>query len=146
MKKTLLTGIAVLLLATGTAHAQPDMFVKPTWNNGPPEPYFKPKPLTPQYVAWLRSTNYLPPEEFDHEFKGELKVVRGTQAQLREACPGTFNLGWNAIGCAIPSLGGTVCTIYILNDQGLQSIGWEGEVVLRHERAHCNGWHHERAR
>ena len=27
-----------------------------------------------------------------------------------------------------------------------QSIGWDYEIVLRHERAHCNGWHHERAR
>jgi hypothetical protein len=30
--------------------------------------------------------------------------------------------------------------------QGLQAIGWDFEVTVRHERAHCNGWHHERAR
>jgi hypothetical protein len=52
--------------------------------------------------------NYLPPPKYDHEYKGEAKVVRGTQAQLREACPGTFNTGWNAVGCAIRSLGGTI--------------------------------------
>jgi hypothetical protein len=121
-----------------------DQLIKPTWNDGPPEPYFKPKPLTPQRIQWLRSMNYLPPEEFDHEYKGELKVVRGTQQQLRAYCPGSFNPGWNAIGCAKPDFGGATCIIYILNDQGLQAIGWDLEIVLRHERAHCNGWSHPR--
>jgi hypothetical protein len=46
-----------------------------------PEPYYKPRPLTPQYVEWLRKLNYLPPEEFDHEFKGELKICWGNSCE-----------------------------------------------------------------
>src|SRR5215831_17967403 len=42
---------------------RPDQLIKPTYNGGPPEPYYKPRPLTPEYVEWLRKMNYLPPEE-----------------------------------------------------------------------------------
>src|SRR5262245_4304182 len=63
------------------------------------EPYYKPRALTPDYVEWLRAKNYLPPEEFDHEYKGELTIKRGTQDDLRKACPNTFKPGNYAIGC-----------------------------------------------
>ena len=106
-----------------------------------PEPIYKPRPLTPGYVEWLRQLNYLPPPEFDHEFKGELKVVRGSQQELRTACPNSFHPGNIALGCT--RLIYDTCTIYILNDQGLQATGWDYEIVLRHERAHCNGWRHD---
>jgi len=108
-----------------------------------PEPIYKPRPLTPDYVKWLRSMNYLPPPEFDREYKGELKVIRGSQGELRAACPNSFKPGNNAIGCAHLPREGFPCVIYILNDIGLQSINMDYEVVVRHERAHCNGWHHD---
>jgi hypothetical protein len=131
------------LLSATPICAQPDQLIRPTYNDGPPEPYYKPRPLTPEYVEWLRKMNYLPPEEFDHEYKGELKIVRGTEQDLRKACPNTFKPGNHAIGCTYRFLGGASCTIYIVNDNVLQSINWDIEIVLRHERAHCNGWHHE---
>jgi len=183
VKKTLLSGIAALLLATGAAYPcawpcndeqraragwpgyeqsphikcfatlciaeevpvkpRPDQLIKPTWNGGPPEPYYKPKELTPTYVEWLRRMKYLPPEEFDHEFKGELTVKRGTQQELRIACPNTFRPGNLALGCALRYLSGAACVIYIVNDSTLQFANWDYEIVLRHERAHCNGWHHD---
>src|SRR5262245_52764369 len=102
-----------------------------------PEPYYKPKPLTPSYIEWLRQKNDLPPEEYEHEFKGELKVIRGTQQELRAYCPGAFHVGMNAVGCA-KHIFDVICTIYILNDLGLQSIGYDLEIVFRHERGHCN--------
>ena len=101
-----------------------------------------PRPLTPDYVARLRALNYLPPEEFDHEYKGELKINRGTQTQMRAACPNTFKPGAHAIGCALRSLGGAACVIWIADDNFLQAIAFDVEIVLRHERAHCNGWKH----
>jgi len=133
----------ITLLATSwlLLCAQTPDVINPVWKFGPPEPYYKPKELTPYYVAWLRKMNYLPPEEFDHEFKGELRIVRGTQQQLRAACPNSFNPGWNAMGCTRHIY--DICTIYILNDAGLQAINWDYEIVLRHERAHCNGWKHD---
>jgi hypothetical protein len=138
----ILFALAVLVIILGCAQAQRDRLIKPTWNEFPPEPIYKPKPLTPERIEYLRRMNYLPPEEFDHEFKGELKIVRGSQQQLREYCPGSFKPNWNAVGCAKPY--GPSCIIYIVNDQTLQMIGWDVELVLRHERAHCNGWHHPR--
>src|SRR5262249_23480455 len=107
-----------------------------------PEPHYKARPLTPQYIEWLRANDYLPPGEFDHEYKGELKIVRGTQQELHAACPNSFLPGNNALGCAKQALPG-VCVIYMLNDAGLQALNWDVEIVFRHERAHCNGWRHE---
>jgi hypothetical protein len=108
-----------------------------------PEPYRKPRPLTPDYVKYLRAYNHLPPVEFDYTFEGELKIVRGTQSDLRAACPNAFKPGNIAIGCARRMLGGASCIIYMLNDNGLQSIGFDYEIVFRHEQGHCNGWHHD---
>jgi hypothetical protein len=101
------------------------------------------RPLTPEYVEWLRSKNFLPPPQFDRPYEGELKIVRGTQADLRAACPSSFKLGNHAIGCMQLHLQGMPCIIYILNDIGLQAIGWDYDIVLRHERGHCNGWKHD---
>ena len=50
-------------------------------------------------------------------------------------CPNTFKPGNYAIGCALRYLGGASCTIYIVNDNFLQSVNWDVEIVLRHERA-----------
>jgi hypothetical protein len=109
--------------------------------------YLNPAPvyrvLSPEYEAWLRSKNYLPPPEFDHPYKGEMKIIRGTQEQLRAACPTSFKPGNHAIGCMKMHLEGMPCIVYILNDIGLQAIGWDYDIVFRHERAHCAGWHHD---
>jgi len=107
-----------------------------------PEPIYNPRPLTPSYVEWLRSVYYLPPVEFDHEYNGGLKIIRGTQQQLREACVNAFTPGSYAIGCALRYPAS--CIIYIVNDSVLQSLNWDYEIVLRHERAHCNGSQHPR--
>ena len=106
-----------------------------------PETYYGGRQLTPAYVEYLRSIYILPPPEYDHPFKGELTVKRGTQNDLRTACPNTFRPGNNALGCA-KLVFDTICIIYMLNDVGLQMTGWDYEIVLRHERGHCNGWLH----
>jgi hypothetical protein len=108
----------------------------------PPEPSYVPRPLTPYYVEYLRSKNILPPPEYDREFKGELTIKRGTQNDLRAACPNSFRPGNHAIGCAKRLLDGQICIIYMLNDVGLQMIGWDYQIVLRHELGHCAGWSH----
>jgi hypothetical protein len=99
--------------------------------------------LMPEYVEWLRSKNYLPPPEFDHPYKGEMKIIRGTQQELRAACPTSFKPGNNALGCMKMHLEGMPCVVYILNDIGLQMTGWDYDIVFRHERAHCLGWKHD---
>ena len=107
-----------------------------------PETYFGGRQLTPAYVEYLRGISILPPPEFDHVFKGELTVKRGTQNDLRSACPNSFDPSRPALGCAKRLLDGQICVVYILNDIGLQMTGWDYEIVLRHEVAHCNGWRH----
>src|SRR5262249_55344371 len=134
-KRNVIECIAIALLAAAILLVQ-------TYANSQ-EPYYKPRPLTPDYVARLRALNYLPPEEFDYEYKGELTIKRGTQDELRKACPNTFRPNASAIGCTSRSFAGAACVIWIVNDQTLQAIGWDIEIVLRHERAHCNGWHHD---
>src|SRR5215471_4339523 len=61
------------------------------------EPIWRPRQLTPDYVERMRLLNILPPEEFDHEYKGELQIKRGTQDDLRKACPNAFRPGNSAI-------------------------------------------------
>jgi len=104
------------------------------------EPIWRPRQLTPDYVERMRLLNILPPEEFDHEYKGELQIKRGTQDDLRKACPNAFRPGNSAIGCTLRYPAS--CVIYIVNDNALQALDWDIEVVLRHERAYCNGWRH----
>ena len=103
------------------------------------------RPLMSEKSAQMpcSSKNFLPPPQFDRPYEGELKIVRGTQADLRAACPSSFKLGNHAIGCMQLHLQGMPCIIYILNDIGLQAIGWDYDIVLRHERGHCNGWKHD---
>lgn len=120
--------LAAILLTVSGAHGQ--------------EPFFRPRELTPDYIEYLRSRNILPPPQFDREYKGELKVVRGTQSELRAACPGTFLPGNLAIGCAL--VYPASCVIYLANDSFMQMVNYDVEIALRHERAHCNGWHHPR--
>jgi hypothetical protein len=106
------------------------------------EPYYKPRPLTPEYVEQLRAKGTLPPKEFDYEYKGELTIKRGSQDDLRKACPNVFRPGNYAIGCTYRWFDGSACTVYIVNDNVLQSINWDYDLVLRHELGHCNGWKH----
>ena len=64
MKKALLTGIAALFLATGTAHTGDDLQKFPR-------------------------VRILPPVEFDHPFKGTLTIIRyATVEEVHKACDG----------------------------------------------------------
>jgi hypothetical protein len=67
----------------------------------------------------------------------------GTTWSRRPEAPGLNPGGQLGHGCARRLLGGATCIIYILNDNGLQAIRWDYEIVLRHERGYCNGWHHD---
>src|SRR6516225_6672142 len=79
---------------------------------GPPDPYFPQLPsLSPQQRAWRQQQAW--PRDmapFDHEYTGELTIKRGTDAQVREQCPGQFHVGGNALGCSVRHLDGSTCT------------------------------------
>ena len=71
-----------------------------------------------------------PPARYDHAFAGKTTVTRyATIAEVTQRC-GTFLL---VLGCApIGGIGG-VCNIQIAR------VGQDDQLI-RHERAHCNGW------
>jgi len=113
MKKTLLSGIAALLLATGAAHA--------AWK----------LPMDTQ-------AKVLPPKEFDHPFDGRTELSRVTQAEINRICP---NPGQRKYACGGLRPDG-ICVVWIVDDDGLDLSGYDYDVILRHEIGHCNGWHH----
>ena len=78
----------------------------------------------------------LPPDEFDHEYTGEMTIRRADAAGMREAC-----LGISFTGCTY-RWNDTRCVVYIANDDVLNKHYLSYDAVFRHERAHCLGWHH----
>ena len=79
---------------------------------------------------------YHPAIEFDHPYKGELTIVTAQSAEdLQKACR---NLP-AALGCS--ERWATRCTITLAPDSIIKAYGWTKEAVIRHETAHCNGWH-----
>ena len=69
----------------------------------------------------------LPAKEFDHEYGGRLTVIRG---------PLPKSYGYTAVACATVNVG--TCTIYLPIEHPYY------DALYRHERAHCNGWHHKK--
>jgi hypothetical protein len=84
----------------------------------------------------------LPPVEYDHPYRGKLTLRKAKdQAEIRRFCSSvSFNLGFApACGYVYPDR----CDIMVLADGEIRKLGLTPEVVLRHELAHCNGWHED---
>jgi hypothetical protein len=122
---------ALVLMAVATCAAvnktKAQLFQAPY----PPTHY--PPPVTTTPTA--RVPLHLPPVEYDHPYKGKLTTETVTLEQLRSRC-------WNAIqtslGCAYQSANS--CHILLVDEEKIKAAGWTVELMLRHERAHCNGW------
>ncbi len=67
----------------------------------------------------------MPPAEYDHPFHGKV-VVRYSETHClpNVACAGSRN---------------GVCLI-VISQRGIAAYGLE--QLMKHEVAHCNGWHH----
>src|SRR5262249_47462189 len=122
MKKTaVLTGIAALFLATGTAHAE-QFLPRSTYSGTLLEPF-------------------LPPEEFDHEYHGTLTVfpiIDPTMLNFPRGCRTT-------VSCAYRDWRGpNTCAIWIADREEIERQGYSYDLVYRHEIGHCNGWHHNK--
>ena len=79
----------------------------------------------------------MPPLEFDYPYTGRLTVSRVNPDQMRGRCP-LPSPGRVTVGCA--HVGRGECEIIIANDEWLKALGWNADVITRHERAHCEGW------
>jgi hypothetical protein len=91
--------------------------------------------------AWGQTNIAIPPPEYDHPYKGKITIQRfSDQKVLRAQCsPSPFPY---LLGCAREAMG--VCYIAMADDELLDKLNFPAEIVLRHERAHCNLWpnHH----
>ena len=84
-------------------------------------------------VAGLQSL--LPPARYDHEPTRHYFVREVSQARIDALCRGEVEAaGRSALGCAVPGIG----AIYILEGLSPETRA----VILRHEKAHINGWRH----
>jgi hypothetical protein len=96
--------------------------------------------LPPTRDPWI-----MPPPEFDHEYGGDIVVKRTDEAGIKVQCRAPTNTG-----CAFRKRecwstkcdGDETCLVWIVYDDILNYQRMSYDVVFRHERAHCNGWHH----
>jgi hypothetical protein len=86
------------------------------------------------------------PSQFDVPYTGNLTIwrVRSEQA-LRAITIPTSEPNWGGVAYAVHNrkqagTPATVCNIYILEEGAMKGRGWNFNLVLRHELAHCNGW------
>lgn len=107
-------------------------------------PHCLTKKLPPYKVPMEYQLQQLPPAEYDRKYNGELTILRTLESEVQRACRQRFKPGDRAVGCSLLTL--TIpskCTIYIAVDEVLQELGWNYDIILRHELDHCNGWHHD---
>ena len=69
-----------------------------------------------------------PPAEFDHEPTVKYSVIRTTAKKVVQYCRGIKN------ACAIPR------RRVVVIDEAIK--GDERDEIMRHEKAHINGWKH----
>jgi hypothetical protein len=93
-------------------------------------------PLTPATMPLVPLHVALPPAEYDHEYKGKLTVLKeDNYVFIRHVCSDTKN----PIACSFRTYddktGETLSCLIMLGPDV-----WDDERVMKHERAHCNGW------
>jgi hypothetical protein len=103
---------------------------------GPPP---KSNPKLPQ----IHDAAVLPPAEFDHDkYPGTIDVRRVDLEQLSTECRIDQLGGANTKTACSRRYGLQYCVIVIAHDYILNTQGVSYDAIYRHERAHCNGWHH----
>jgi hypothetical protein len=93
--------------------------------------YAQGEPLAP-----VLDPQIMPPPEFDYEYTGHMVITRGDEASTKTEC-----WGKSGIGCAL-RVSAETCFVFIAYDDVLERQRYSYGMVLRHERAHCNGWKH----
>jgi hypothetical protein len=92
-------------------------------------------------IADARAGRVIPPERYDHEFAGEvIHTEMPNEAKLRKICEGFGSVFTQskALGCAFAYRG--KCFIFTVPYIDMLYSNTGVEMIMRHERAHCNGW------
>jgi len=97
----------------------------------------------PSYVQ----AHYLPPKEFDHEYDGKLTIKYVIFEDIYAKCRGSVTTGGaiatRPLACTQRNYDGpNTCAIWMLTMPAYARLGWDYNIILRHEIAHCNGWNH----
>ena len=83
----------------------------------------------------------MPPQRFDHPYDGEvIPMQMSTQQRLQNFCEdmGAKANGSNILACSFIRRGR--CYIFSVPEKDIEAWGYSLNTVMRHERAHCNGW------
>jgi hypothetical protein len=88
-------------------------------------------------TSFSRQQAFLPPLAYDFPYTGKLTVRRVGPDQMRLVCP-LPKPGRVTIGCA--HIGKGECEVIIADNTTLEFLGWNYQLVLRHELGHCEGW------
>ena len=82
----------------------------------------------------------LPPEEYDHQYEGDLTIkIVDTLEELFALCGQRLP---NMLACSYPSYMDNFksCQIVMVKDETMRKRGWTSGLLFRHEQGHCNGW------
>lgn len=100
-------------------------------------------------AASLESDWTPPPARYDHEYDGKIIVQMMHPRKVPAACRALFesagldelrkSVGPRQRGCAVVWRKAKICKVIIIDRPS--ETGRTPEQVVRHERAHCNGWH-----
>ena len=120
MKKFLLTSVAALFLATGTAHA---------------------------YYKKVRAP-VLPPHKYDHLYKWRIIIFHGDAGGF-PCRPRSLSTRLGCTDLEEPDektnvrpseQGQKECVIFLASREEIEEAGYTESALLRHEMAYCNGW------
>ena len=81
------------------------------------------------------------PAKYDKPYEGELEVRLFSNIEsLETACPHPESV--KVVACAAASVDHKRCVVHALTEDAAKRYGANLAFSLRHELAHCNGWHH----
>lgn len=87
-------------------------------------------------ITFAMIADLAPPARYDFEPAVPYHITYLQQERVQKICADDAKRGDLVLGCSLPSVG----LIYIVKGLSPQVRG----VILRHEKAHINGWPHHR--
>jgi hypothetical protein len=136
MTKWKVTLLAAQWLLLSAQTIPPDVNVNWDWR-----PPLQPKP---QLLPLVVQERVLPPKEFDHDYDGNLTIKHMNRDDIYRECALAMRPGQGKPLACTRAFHGVpkTCSIWIMFEGDLNRLGWDYNIVLRHELGHCNGWHH----
>jgi hypothetical protein len=126
--------------------AYSQLATKPTTHLGPAvltigRPWEAERMPIKEHYEPIYDARIMPPREFDHEYPGAIFINRANDLEIKERC----KISGSKVACTyMPRAIGDNCFMWIVYDDILNYQRMSYDMAFRHERAHCNGWRHDR--